>query len=252
MTRKMRWAMVVIGWAFCCWAFGGTASAEPERELASPEIRSAIQKQLESRYADLLNLDKSSFNTDGDFKEAELGEGQAVYRIEDTDYALIFKGYEFPLTLDGKEVGTVEAENIEGSWVIFNISSSSDLSSLIQQARSRAGTGTFKYVNAPEYFVRGFYLKNDEGERFFDANTNEVYSIEKLEQAVGSFVARATDGRLEGTANPEAILVGGPAANAGPAHSAASSSRLLIGAALAVLLIGAAIIGSKRLRNRRG
>lgn len=123
MTRKTRCALVVIGLAFCCWTFGGTASAEPEQEFANPEIRSAIHKQLESRYADLLNLDKSSFNTDG---------------------------------------------------------------------------------------------------------------------------------RSEGTTNPEAILVGGPAANAAPAHSAASSSRLLIGAALAVLLIGAAIIGSKRLRNRRG
>ncbi len=52
MTRKMRCAIVVIGLAFCCWTFGGTASAEPEHEFASPEIRSAIQKLLESRYAD--------------------------------------------------------------------------------------------------------------------------------------------------------------------------------------------------------
>lgn len=251
MTQKMRFAIVVIGLAFCCWAFGGTAFAESEREFASPEIRSAIQKQLESRYADLLNLDKSSFNTEGDFNEAKLGEGQAVYRIEDTDYSLIFKGYEFPLMLGDEEVGTVEAENVGDGWVIFNISSSSDLSSLIRQARSRAGAGTFQYVNAPEYFVRGFYLKNGEDERFFDANTNEVYSKEKLEQAVGSFVARATDGRSEGNSNREAILVGGPSANAEPAQSAVSSSRVLIGAALAVLLIGAAVAGSKRLRKKR-
>ncbi|MDO3411551.1 hypothetical protein QWJ34_17435 [Saccharibacillus sp. CPCC 101409] len=166
---------------------GASVQADSSFEYADASVKKQIETELRRDYADSLNADKSSYKTDGSFEEAELDDGVAVYGLDAANDSLTRIGYEFPLRLNKAVVGTVSAEKNADGWSISRVGSSSDLPAKLQSAVGQAPPGArLQYVHDPSAIIpiRGFLIRSDNGDLFFDVNTNRSYPAAELYASV--------------------------------------------------------------------
>lgn len=156
-------------------AWSNPAKADPRIEYAGPAMTEEIQALFDGHFAEYLNSMKKHYDTDGDFRQAEVQGGIMVEQISLEGHDFFGMGYEFPLRLEGRTVGTVTVEQGMNEWEITGVSPIADLDRELGEAIERFPSAkAIRYVHDPSYRIRGFYTDMESPALFFDTRTQTV------------------------------------------------------------------------------
>ena len=234
----------------CVWSL--TTTADTRIEYAYPEMKEGAQALFDEHFAEYLNSMKSHYDTDGDLRQAELIDGVSVQQVSLEGHNFFVTGYEFPLQLEGKTVGTVMVEqNLmagpdASEWKITDVSPIADLDYQLSEATRRFPSArAIRYIHDPNFRIRGFYAQTDTDTdgQFFDTYTQTVIPIEQL---YGQIDAR----RLEPGFSPseKALVPVIQVGAAGEDGGAWSRAFVVLVSAIAAIILG--ILGRVRKLRR--
>ncbi|PWV95183.1 hypothetical protein DFQ01_12918 [Paenibacillus cellulosilyticus] len=217
MKKKMIGSFLLVFTVMCfmclnsiLFAAPASQSPDPQNQIADNSIKQSILTDYQQHYASSLDSAKSDFNgSSGSFQNATLGNGIAYYQIADdhTD-PFIFAGYIFPIELDGKELGTVYANNDSGEWKIFRVNNVKDYTQSVNKAKSNVNTGDkTKVIDDMRYGISALYINGGDGEHIVDLHKGSDFkkkpysdfknSIDKVRLDNQNMKSKTKDGAIQ-------------------------------------------------------
>lgn len=179
--------MIGMSLMLCIWigVWNNPAKAESSINYTGPETTAEVQALFDEYFSEYLNSMKQHYNTNGDFRQAKVKDGIMVQQVSLEGHTFFGMGYEFPLQLEGRTVGTVMVGQNWTEWEITDVSPIDDLDreldKVVKRFPSAKGIG---YIHDPNFRIRGFHLKNGTDIQFFDTHTQTVYPIEELYEQI--------------------------------------------------------------------
>ncbi|NGZ77203.1 hypothetical protein [Saccharibacillus alkalitolerans] len=248
--KRLRIGLAIF--AFSC-MLHNPANAGPVVDYVSPVMTEEIQALFDEHFAEYLNSMKKRYDTDGDFRQARLGNGIMVQQISLEGHDFFGMGYEFPLRLAGKTVGTVEVEQGMNEWEIVDVTPIADLDRELNDITKHIPSAQrATYIHDPNFRIRGFYVETDEAPQFFDILTHTAHPIRELYERID---AR----RLEPGFSPSEkaripLIQAGFDAEADPSPARSTLPIVPIIAAIGFVTVGGALLlkmkKSRRTRRR--
>lgn len=247
--KLMRILSLMISSFLISYVFTFQAYAESVLEYADSAFMNQIKTEFYQTYAGTLNRGKDAFDTNGDFNQAELGEGIAFYQISE-NHSLEQMGYAFPLEVQGRTVATIKAIPGEEGSQIIDVNSSADLTEQINKVKQQASIGdSIKYIEDDRYQARGFYIQNESEENFVDLNKGVIYPMNELYEAADVIKTQRSHDQQRSMRGTDIVQAGGGAGEEMRNSNSVLVPSVLAGAGIVVGVIGL-VIALKMKRNR--